>query len=65
VTGLAAVDATDPATAAPDPDLALYSVSATKPPERTDWPLVMVCAAALATVAGGFVWGIQAAGASR
>lgn len=65
VNGLGAVDVTDPATAAPDPELALYSVSATQPPERTDWGLVTVCAAALATVAGGFVWGIQAAGAPR
>ena len=63
VTGLGAADVTDPATAAPDPELALYSVSATQPPEHTDWPLVLVCAAALATVAGGFVGMIRAAGA--
>lgn len=60
--GLSAADATDPALATPDPELALYSVSATRPPERTDWGLVLVCAAALATVSGGFVWGIRAAG---
>jgi hypothetical protein len=60
--GLSAADVTDPALATPDPDLALYSASMTRPPERTDWGLVTVCAAALATVAGGFVWGIRAAG---
>jgi|HubBroStandDraft_2_1064218.scaffolds.fasta_scaffold45219_4 hypothetical protein len=36
--------------------------SAPQPPERTDWKLVAVCAVALVTVTGGFVWGIQAAG---
>jgi hypothetical protein len=60
--GLSAADVTDPALATPDPDLALYSVSMTRPPEHTDWGLVLVCAAALATVSGGFVWGIRAAG---
>lgn len=60
--GLNAADATDPATATPDPELALYSASATRAPEKTDWGLVLVCAAALATVSGGFVWGIRAAG---
>jgi hypothetical protein len=54
--------ATDPALATPDPSLALYSISAVQPPERTDWGLVTVCAAALATVAGGFVWGLREAG---
>lgn len=63
VNGLGAADVTDPATALPDPELALYSISSTQPPEHTDWGLVLVCAAALATVAGGFVWGIRAAGA--
>ena len=60
--GLHAADATDPATALPDPDLALYSVSMTRPPERTDWPLVVVCAGAIATVSGMFALGIRAAG---
>ena len=60
--GLNAADATDPALATPDPDLALYSASAVQPPERTDWGLVTVCAVALATVAGGFVWGLREAG---
>jgi hypothetical protein len=60
--GLNAADATDPATALPDPELALYSVSATQPPERTDWGLVLACAAAIAVVSGGFVWGVRAAG---
>ena len=60
--GLSAADVTDPALATPDPSLALYSISGVRPPERTDWGLVTVCAVALATVAGGFVWGIQAAG---
>jgi len=60
--GLNAADATDPALATPDPELALYSISATRAPEQTDWGLVLVCAAALATVSGGFVWGIRAAG---
>jgi hypothetical protein len=32
------------------------------PPERTDWKLVAVCAVALATVTGGFVWGLREAG---
>ncbi len=61
-TGLNAADVTDPATATPDPELALYSASATRAPEKTDWGLVLVCAAALATVSGGFVWGIRVAG---
>ena len=61
-TGLNAADVTDPATATPDPELALYSASATRAPEKTDWGLVLVCAAALATVSGGFVWGIREAG---
>jgi hypothetical protein len=52
----------DPATARPDPSLALYSVSSTPPPERTDWKLVAVTAVAAATVAGMFVLGVQAAG---
>lgn len=60
--GLNAADVTDPATATPDPELALYSASATRAPEKTDWGLVLVCAAALATVSGGFVWGIRVAG---
>ncbi len=60
--GLNAADVTDPATATPDPELALYSASATRAPEKTDWGLVLVCAAALATVSGGFVWGIREAG---
>jgi hypothetical protein len=60
--GLSEAEATDPALATPDPSLALYSISATQPPERTDWGLVTVCAAALATVAGGFVWGLREAG---
>jgi hypothetical protein len=57
--GLGAVD---PALATPDPSIAFYSISATQPPERTDWGLVAICACALATVAGGFVWGLRAAG---
>lgn len=56
------LSAADPALAAPDPSLALYSISAVQPPERTDWGLVVVCAAALATVAGGFVLGLREAG---
>jgi hypothetical protein len=60
--GIAAVD---PATALPDPDLALYLAPTASPPpiERTDWPLTAACAAAIVVVTGAVVWGIQAAAA--
>ena len=58
---VAFVGDTDAASAA-DPELARYYASATQPPERTDWGLVLVCAVALVTVSGAFVWGVRAAG---
>jgi hypothetical protein len=61
VSGLGA-DATDPGATAPDPDLALFSVSSVAPPERTDWGLVVLSAGAAVVVAGLFVWGLHAVG---
>lgn len=57
---LSAADVVDPATVSPDPALALYSVSATPPPEKTNWLLVGVSASALATVAGLFALSLHA-----
>ena len=59
VTGLGDAPVLDPATAKPDPQLALYTHP---PPEQTNWGLVAVGGAAVATTVGLFLWGMHAAG---
>ena len=46
----------------PGPESGALSISAVQPPERTDGVWSAACAAALATVAGGFVLGLRKAG---
>jgi hypothetical protein len=53
----------DPATAQPDPRLALYDPS--QPPERTDWALVAASGSVLVATVCLFAWGIHAAGRAR
>ena len=54
-------DVTDPATAAPDPEFALYA--GLHPAPRTNWGLVAAGAAAGATALGVLLLGLRAAGA--
>ena len=56
-------DVLDPATAAPDPLLALYP--APPPPEHTDLGLFFGTLAAFAGTVGLFGWGMHAAGAAN
>jgi hypothetical protein len=60
VSGLGIDYVLDPATASPDPQLALYP--ALPPPDRTDWGPVVGCFAALTATVGLFSWGLHAAG---
>ena len=59
VSGLGVDYVLDPATATPDPQLALYGAL---PPERPNWGLVLLGASAAAATVGLFSWGLRAAG---
>jgi hypothetical protein len=59
--GLDAALVLDPATAVPDPQLAVFDVPLT-PPERPSWGLVAASVAAIGATAGLFWWGLYTAG---
>ncbi len=59
--GAATTDSID----TPDPSAAVYGADDVSPPTTTDWPLVLISGAAIATITAGFFLALRQAGRAR